>query len=334
MDRKKDIDIWELVAADVHHEADENEKEELDRLTRKPDNEKIQQEIRNLHEKLKETRPLQNTSLYHSWESITRQFRKKKVSLFLTITKYAAIILLAFGAGTFFHVNWKKPAEVPPVYTEVIVPLGQMSEMTLVDGTHVWLNSGTKLRYASNFGETSRNVELIGEAFFKVERDEVPFRVKIKDNEIEVLGTSFAAVSYPDEEFSQVTLVKGSVQIIDKLGRRLRQLHPRQQLNIPDDPSEKITIAEVNTTFYESWINGEIRFDNERLSDVARRMERWYNVEIRFASEEARNVRFTGTILKNKPIDQSIRAISMLLSIETKYENNLDTKDIIIISKK
>ncbi len=86
--------------------------------------------------------------------------------------------------------------------------------------------------------------------------------------------------------------------------------------------------------FYQSWIAGQIRFDEERLADVARRMERWYNVEIKFADETTRNLRFTGTVLKNKPVDQSIQAISLLLPIRVKYENNLATKDVITISKK
>ncbi len=151
---------------------------------------------------------------------------------------------------------------------------------------------------------------------------------------MEVLGTTFAAVAYPNDDFSQVTLVEGSVQINDDAGRTLTQLKPRQQANLPDDTNEKITTKRVNTTFYESWIDGEIKFDNEKLADVARRMERWYNVEIQFTSEEAREIRFTGTILKNKPIDQSMKAISLLLPIEVKYKNNLDIKDVITISKK
>jgi ferric-dicitrate binding protein FerR (iron transport regulator) len=177
-------------------------------------------------------------------------------------------------------------------------------------------------------------VELTGEAFFKVKKDEVPFRVQIKNNEVEVLGTTFAAESYSDEDFCRVTLVEGSVQLNDSKGRTLKEITPNQQVTLPDNPRKTIKIAEVNTTFYESWINGEIKFDDVRLVDVARRMERWYNVEIQFTSEEAKNVKFTGTVLKNKPIDQSMKAICMLLRLEAEFVSNLDTKDVITISKK
>lgn len=334
MNESNEYKIWELSASKVHNESSPTEKTELDELLKHPENQKIYEDVNKLHRKLPETEPLTHSSASHSWQKIARYFNHKKVKLYLNITKYAAIIILAVGIGTLLQVNWKPEPESTPVYTEVFVPLGQMSELTLSDGTHVWLNSGTTLRYASNFGEDARKVELTGEAFFKVKKDEVPFRVQIKNNEVEVLGTTFAAESYSDEDFCRVTLVEGSVQLNDSKGRTLKEITPNQQVTLPDNPRKTIKTAEVNTTFYESWINGEIKFDDERLADVARRMERWYNVEIQFTSDEASNVRFTGTVLKNKPIDQSMKAICVLLSLEAEFVSNLDTKDVITISKK
>ncbi len=325
--------IWELSASEIHHEANPTEKTELEDLLKHPENRKIYDDVNNFHRKLPKTEPLTHSSASRSWYRITRYFSNKKVKLYLKISKYAAIVILAFGLGTLFHINWKPVPEIPPVYTEVFVPLGQMSELTLSDGTHVWLNSGTTLRYASNFGEDARKVELTGEAFFKVTKDEIPFKVLIKNNEVEVLGTTFAAEAYPDEDFSRVTLVEGAVQLNDMNGRTLKQVSPTQQVTLPDNPRKTIKTAEVNTAFYQSWINGEIKFDDERLADVARRMERWYNVEIRFTSEEARNIKFTGTVLKNKPIDQSLKAICVLLRLEAEFKSNLNTKDVITISK-
>ncbi len=335
MKEKHQDKIWELAAAKVHNEANETEAKERGTIAQHAENRKIYDSVDEIHEKLSETIPLRHSSAYRSWKRVNQYFKRKKIRLYLNISKYAAIILLAFGVGTLINVHWKPPApEAPPVYSEVHVPLGQMSEMTLPDGTHVWLNSGTTLRYANNFGDQSREVAMEGEAFFKVKHEEIPFKVKIKNREVEVLGTSFAAVAYPDEDFSQVTLVEGSVQVNDSKGQELKKIDPNQMLHLPDDLNQKIATYEVNTLFYESWINGEIKFDEEPLSDVARRMERWYNVEIRFTSEAARQIRFTGTVLKHKPIDQSIQAISLLLPIKVEHENNLEIKDVITISKK
>lgn len=324
---------WELASSQIHNEAVEADLNDLEINSSVMEYQHIKKDVSTIHLQLKEAAPLTHGSVVHSWDQITRYFKKKKVHYLLKLSKYAAIIIVAFGIGTFININWKAISE-EQLFSEIVAPLGQMSEMTLYDGTKVWLNSGTKLRYPNNFGKESRMVELEGEAFFKVEPDEVPFRIKIKNNEIEVLGTSFAAVAYPDENFSQVTLVEGSVQLNDHAGRSITELAPNQQIHIPDNSKEKIEIREVSTLFYESWINGQIKFDEERLADVAHRLERWYNVEIRFDSEEVANIRFTGTVLKNKPIDQSMKAMSMLLPIQVKHKSNLNSKDVIIISKK
>jgi transmembrane sensor len=321
---------WEIAAAIVHHEITSADGKEPDENL--PESKAIQDDVSDLHAKLAETAPLHGSSIVHSWDRVAHYINYRKYRFYVSLLKYAAILLLAFVIGTLF--NYNRNSATSPVFAEIHVPLGQMSEITLYDGTHVWLNSGTTFRYASNFGDRSRQVELEGEAFFKVKSGDVPFKVKIKNNEIEVLGTSFAAAAYPDEDFSQVTLVEGSVQINDGKGRTLRDLNAREQVNIPDSPDKEITTSKVNTLFYESWINGQIKFEEERLADVARRMERWYNVEIRFAGIEVSELRFTGTVLKNKPIHQSMQAISLLLPIKVKHESNLHKKDVITISKK
>lgn len=107
-----------------------------------------------------------------------------------------------------------------------------------------------------------------------------------------------------------------------------------QQIIISKDTNNQIQLKEVDSRFYESWIEGMIQFDNEQLSEVAKRLERWYNVKINFTSEEASKLRFSGTVLKNKPIDQSIKAMSLLLPINVQYENNLENKDVITLSIK
>lgn len=323
---------WELAAAKVHRETTEADINGQKETCSENDNKKIQDDVSGLHAKLAETAPLHHSSIVQSWNKVAQYIHHKRNRFYLSLFKYAAIIVLAFALGTLIHFN--RNTAIAYVFAEIHVPLGQMSEVTLYDGTHVWLNSGTTLRYNGNFGNGERRVELEGEAFFNVKSGDIPFKVKIKNNEIEVLGTSFAAVAYPDEDFCQVTLVEGAVQINDWAGRTLKQLTPSEQVNMPDSPDKKITTSKVNTLFYESWINGQIKFDEERLADVARRMERWYNVEIRFTGKEASELRFTGTVLKNKPIDQSMQAISLLLPIKVEHERNLAKKDVLTISKK
>ena len=271
--------VWKLAASKVHNEASNDDNQEFDKLLSHSENQRIFvfDDVSHIHSKFPETKPLIHSSASRSWQKIAHHLKNKKIKLYLNIAKYVAIVVLAIGVGTLLQINWKSAPEMPPLYTEFIVPAGQMSEIALSDGTHVWLNSETTLRYADSFGKESRKVELSGEAFFKVNRNELPFKVKIKDNEVEVLGTSFAAIAYPDEDFSRVTLVEGSVQINDNNGITLKQLAPNQQVNIPDDKNEEITTTEV---------------------------------------------------------DQSVAALSKLLSLKVDYKSNLNTKDVITISKK
>lgn len=327
---EKQDKFWELSAGKIFDELTPEEEQELSQLLGEGENGAVFKQVEDVHEGLKKSRALQNFSLKLSWARISDSMKVRRMQLYRSVFKYAAVLLVAFLAGIL--VKSQFPSTGIQAYTELKVPLGQMSEVTLCDGTHIWLNSGTTLKYPNSFGDDSRDISLDGEAFFKVEHSKVPFVVKLKKSEVEVLGTSFNVVSYAEENSSQVTLVEGSVQINTLEGKAITKIKPSEQINIPDN-LEELTIKTVNTGFYSSWIDGKIEFDEERLADIAFRLERWYNVKISFTSKDAEDLRFSGTILKNKPFDQIIKAISLLLPVEIKYKNNLGIKDEVIISK-
>jgi len=334
MNHIHDDKFLEMSIAHIHGECDTGETEEFKQLLQNEDIYRAFIRFNEIHVNLSKTKFLEKVSLDRSWNIITKYITSKQRRIYYSVFKYASIVLFTLFIGTLINSNRKSQPEKPAEFTEIYVPLGQMSKMTLYDGTHVWLNSGTKLKYPRNFGEETREVKIEGEAFFKVEPGEKPFRVEIKENTIEVMGTSFSAIAYPEDNFSQVTLVEGSVIIMDNADNQIAQMEPRQQINIPGDPNLEISLKVVDTRFYESWIEGMIRFDDEQLSEVAKRLERWYNVEINFTGVEVSKLRFSGTVLKNKPIDQSFKAMSLLLPIEVEYQNNLENKDVIKISKK
>ena len=252
--------------------------------------------------------------------------------MLFNISKYAAIIILAFFIGTLININWKSKVE-EPLFSEINVPLGQMSNITLYDGTQVWLNSGTSLKYANDFGGKNRNIILDGEAFFKVKHDEIPFKVQLKNCEVEVLGTSFNAKSFSDENLSEVTLVEGSVKMNTLLGKEIVILEPSQRITLSGDLKNN-SLKMVDTDFYKSWTEGKIVFKEERLADIILRLERWYNVDIQLANPQIGDLSFSGTILKNKPFNQIVKAFEILLPVKIDYQNKLGEKDLIIISKK
>ncbi len=324
--------FWELITGSLFNENDREEEKRLEELLQEEENQKQFNYANDIHKKISHTKPLHHVSHEISWSKVKQHLHRKKVRLFITATKYAAIIILAFTIGSL--VNWNlKPQNDTPLFAEITVPPGQMSNITLYDGTQVWLNSGTTLKYARDFGENGRKVLLDGEAYFKVKKGKIPFKVQLKTSEIEVLGTSFNAISFSDEDYSQVTLVEGSVKLNTLYGEEITQMKPSQQITFSDDLKDR-RLKKVDTVFYQSWTEGKIVFHEERLADIASRLERWYNVEIQLTTHEIGELRFSGTILKNKPFNQITQAFELLLPVKINYKSNMEEKDVVTISKK
>jgi len=322
----------ELVTGKLFTETEKEEEKILEEFLHEEKNKIVYDQVKEIHEKLPKTKQLHSFSAERSWAIVNNYFHQKKIRLYIDISKYAAIILLAFFVGSLININWKKEVS-ESLFAEINVPLGQMSNITLYDGTQVWLNSGTRLKYANDFGDKSRKIILEGEAFFKVERNEIPFKVQLKNCEVEVMGTSFNVRSFTDENFSEITLVEGSVKMNTLSGKEIIQLKPSQQITISEDLKNN-NLKTVDTGFYKSWTEGKIVFHEERLADIVLRLERWYNVDIQVATPKIGDLNFSGTILKNKPFDQIAKAFEILLPVKIKYQNKMGEKDVVIISKK
>jgi len=246
----------------------------------------------------------------------------------------AAILLLpilVFLINTYISKN-NNPARQSIKYSTIRVPLGQMSEITLSDGSQVWLNSGTIFKYPNSFGEDNREVLLDGEAFFNVKKSEIPFRVHLDNSEIVVLGTKFNVLSYDEEKESQITLVEGSVNVNNLQGKKMAQLEPHHQIIISHDTKDFI-VKEVDAQLYKEWIIGRVTFNNESLDNVSKKLERWFNVDIQFEQQEIGELKFTGTILRNKPFEQILKSFAHLYNLNYEYQSNTNSQDIIIISR-
>ncbi|WP_346860746.1 FecR domain-containing protein [uncultured Draconibacterium sp.] len=324
--------FWVLLTAKMHNELDGSELIEFDLFLKNEEYKKIYLQMQELNTDLQIAGNLKSVSSIRSWQRIKRELRSESLRLIANVVKYAAIIVLAFLLGNVLTNKFNKTNTVSG-FAEVRVPLGQMTELTLYDGTRVWLNSGTTLRYNNDFGIKERFVALEGEAFFDVAKTGSSFKVMFRNKEVEVLGTRFNIVAYPDENISQVTLVEGKVNLNAGNGNIIAQLQPSQQINI-DEQTQKANIELVETNFYVSWTEGKIVFEQEKLSEISKKLERWYNVDIQFEDDSITALDFSGTILKNKPFDQIIKAFEILLPIKIKYTHVPGAKDIVFISKK
>lgn len=324
--------FWELATLKIHKEANVDELSELSSYLTNKKYAKKYSEIAYLNEDIKASQQLSYVSQQSSWTYIKANLQNKTMQLFRKVSGYAAVFVVALLLGGLAVQLWGERANQEQ-FAEVKVPLGQMSEITLYDGTHVWLNSGTTLKYSNSFGRESRNVTLDGEAYFDVEKSDVPFRVYLKRSFVEVLGTQFNVISYQNYSNSEITLVEGSVNVNNLNGNNIAHLKPSQQLTI-DDVSLKAKLKTVDTDFYVSWTEGKIVFHDEKLSEICKRLERWYNVDITLEGKEVEELIFSGTILKNKPFSQIITAFELLLPVEIEFKHMPGAKDKVTITKK
>lgn len=332
--KENDLQYWDLIAGKLHNELDSAENALFEKGLEEQSNQNYFAKSQKIQEGLKEAKQLQKSDKNASWNTIAKKVRIKTIEIYSKIfLKYAAILVVAFIAGSYFH-SLTKFGNQEVQYAEMEVMYGQIGHLFLFDGTEVWLNSGTKFKYPNQFNQDERNVFIEGEAFFKVTPNKhLPFKVKTGKLEIEVLGTSFNVSAYPGESYQTVVLVEGKVQLNNTEGKKIVEMVPGQ-IAVKTEGDTVVQVQNVDPYFYTSWKDGKVIFSDEKLGDIAKKMERWYNVEIRFEIENLKDFKFTGTILRNKPIDQTIKAIELLAPIRFNYVVKTDGKSVITIAQK
>src|SRR5690606_13240443 len=154
-------------------------------------------------------------------------------------------------------------ASAPLTYNTITTPRGGQYMVVLPDGTKVWLNAASSLRFPTAFTGKERRVELSGEAYFEVAKSGIPFLVNSAGQQIEVLGTHFNVMAYEDEASIKTTLLEGSVKVSNMKSQISHLLRPGQQSSLSRDGSLKVT--EVNTEEAAAWKNGYFIFANENI---------------------------------------------------------------------
>ncbi|MDH5381670.1 MAG: FecR family protein [Cyclobacteriaceae bacterium] len=206
----------------------------------------------------------------------------------------------------------------PLIYNELKTPKGGKYNLTLTDGTKIWLNAGSSLRFPVAFTDTTRNVFLTGEAYFEVSHGEKPFIVSTNTGNIRVLGTVFNVSAYADDSEIKTTLAEGSVKITpDSASDRYKILFPGNQA-IVKKQDKSINIEQVNVAFYTSWVENKLEFNNENLENVMKRLARWYNFTYEFENEQARNYHFTARFDNNQQASSILEMLEM--TTEVKFE--------------
>jgi len=196
----------------------------------------------------------------------------------------------------------------------LIVPSGARYELTLSDGTKVWMNAESELSYPTVFTSNVRRVQLKGEAFFEVtENADMPFIVEAAGKEIKVLGTSFNISAYENDASFQTTLVTGKVELTAETGESVL-MNPGQLAEI-DQESKEIELKEVDTRIYTSWRDDILYFKDIKMSELMNKLERWYGVDIQIMNPEKEKIQFSGAMENQKELDFILHLIAQTTSI-------------------
>ncbi|MBS1603390.1 MAG: FecR domain-containing protein [Bacteroidetes bacterium] len=217
---------------------------------------------------------------------------------------------LADGQLAYNKASQEKSTE--SLYNTLSTPRAGQFSLTLPDGSKVWLNNASSIRYPVSFTGAAREVELSGEAYFEIAKDAShPFRVAVhrgdKTSTIEVLGTSFNVMAYADEGSERTTLVEGSVRFVH--GDASTLLKPDQQ-SVLDEKGSLKTLNHVNVAEITAWKNGYFHFDNASLESTMRQLARWYDVDVQYEGKfDNQQFMGMGKIQRNLPLSIVLKGL-------------------------
>ena len=266
--------------------------------------------------------------------------------IILYVSGVAAIFIIAFFLGSLFSGFSKKDSSqlaASVTYNEIKAPLGSKSEIKLPDGTQVMLNSGSTIKYSSDFNLTNRDLTLTGEAYFKVAKNvNLPMNVNTAKITIKAVGTEFNVKAYDEEGIIETTLVEGKVEI----SQSDQNNEKRQSLGLlPDqraiyvkksgsfslenvEPVDSLEIQPSNTIFENiiispgidvdkivAWTSGKLILRGEYLDNLCVKLQRKYNVNFIFNNEEIKKIRFSG-ILPDESLEQVLNVVKLTAPIE------------------
>jgi transmembrane sensor len=209
------------------------------------------------------------------------------------------------------------------VYNELITPLGAKYKIILPDGTRVWLNAGSSLRYPMAFDTKERRVELKGEGYFEVQKvnsgiGKVPFYVETPTQIVQVLGTEFNISAYDDDQVVKTTLISGKVNVSDRSNNLQETLNPGEQAVQINGGAFKVT--KVNAESSISWKNGNFMFEDMYLRDIMKQLCRWYNVEI--DESQIPQTRYNIFISRNETLQSVLNMLGSTGNLKFQLNNN------------
>ena len=264
-------------------------------------------------------------------EQTNRKLLEKTITrkVAMRFLRYAASILLLAGLSSISYQFFTSLAN--PKMLAVAVNVNEpIKTISLDDSSRVWISAGSKIEYPEKFGKKERKVSVEGKVYFEVAPDtERPFFVKTDAYTVKVTGTSFDVNAFRFKQLSDVTLVKGTVEILNDLLIPLCSLQAGQQFEI-DKLTNRFALHAVDAEILASWHEGTLEFDGLTFFEIAKALERQYNVQIILEDGIAKDKKLVGSLSFEKDIHEMMRAIASVLPV--KYDIQVNT--IVHISNK
>ncbi|MNJ98308.1 fec operon regulator FecR [compost metagenome] len=229
----------------------------------------------------------------------------------LLTNQEGAVISKTKDGQIVYHYDGKAAAEV---YNTISTPRGGQYQLMLADGTKVWLNAASSIRFPTVFAGKSRNVEITGEAYFEVAKNrEKPFKVFSRNQEIEVLGTHFNVNTYEDEQYDETTLLEGSVKVyrLNAAGSSVNaQTIMPGQVAIAAKGTVDIKVASAVDEEAIAWKNGYFKFSKADIKTIMRQVSRWYNVDVVYKGDFGKDL-FGGKINRTDSVSGVLRILKL-----------------------
>lgn len=314
-----------LITNCLSGEATQAEKEELIRwIGESPFNKRLFEETQRIWQKSQLYFPASEISSDREKikDKIIQQLSKpaKTVSLSVWIYRVAAILALPIMLGIGWYMG-SGTNNNQTQWCEVTAPKGQISKCVLADGTEVWLNTGTTIRYDPTLAGNVREVQLDGEAYFKVSKNKhKPFIVRTKYARVKVLGTVFNLKAYSEDEKVETTLEEGRVEFsLNGSSGKPVELKPGEQI-VYTVSEKKITLGHVETYLHTAWKDGKFVFKDADLQMIIQELEKLYDVRIHLENDSLLKLRFRGMFEYEQNIFSALEALEQTTNM--KYKMN------------
>ena len=227
------------------------------------------------------------------------------------------------GQGIVYEENGK--GVVKEEYNKLVTPIGGEYRLTLSDGTKVFLNAASELKYPVDFMGDRRVVDLDGEAYFEVHKDnQRPFVVRTKGAEVCVLGTSFNVNTYGDDGRIYTTLVNGSVRVLSVKNGQEKVLTPGMQ-GVMNMQTGQLMVREVDVESYVAWREGRFVFRTMTLDLIMQQLQRWYDFEVFYQNLELKDYEFRGVIKRDMDLDKVLSVIKATTNVDFEVKGKVIT---------